>query len=111
MSERELPLANAMRKLDTRQRDGRGSKRLKARHGSAAAFDRAMVLLDDVVEIAATPDDDASPPCIFLAQQTQRSVARDIAIEVYFARPSWQVRGHGLSKERLRGLHAAICTK
>ena len=100
-----------MRMLDTRQRDGGGSKRLKARHGSAAAFDRAMVLLDDVVEIATTPHDDGLPPRVFLAQQAQRSVARGIAIEIYFARPPWQMRGHGLSKERLRGLHAAICTK
>jgi hypothetical protein len=47
-----------------------------------------MVLLDDVVEVAAVPDDDGSPTRIFLAQQSQRAVAGRIAVQVDLARPT-----------------------
>jgi hypothetical protein len=47
--ERELALSNSMCQLNSGERDGCSSKRLEAHHGSAAAFDRTMILLNDVV--------------------------------------------------------------
>jgi hypothetical protein len=40
-----------MRQFHARERDGRGTKGLEGEHRRAAAFDGAMVLLNDVVEI------------------------------------------------------------
>jgi hypothetical protein len=50
-TERELPLANAMGKLDAGDRDGRVRKRLEPGQRRAASLYGAMVLLDEVVEI------------------------------------------------------------
>ena len=46
--------AYSMRQFDTGERDGSGLQRLQAQHRGAATFDRAVILLDNVVEIAAT---------------------------------------------------------
>src|SRR3979411_2153616 len=76
-----------------------------------SAFDRAMILLDDVVEVAATAHDDGLPPRVFLAQQPQRPVARGVAVEVHFARPSRPMRGPSPPEEGLRSAHASIRTQ
>jgi hypothetical protein len=44
-----------MGEFNSGQRNGRISKGLKAHHGGASAFDRTMILLNDIVEIAAAP--------------------------------------------------------
>jgi hypothetical protein len=70
-----------------------------------------MILLDDVVEVAATAHDDGLPPRVFLAQQPQRPVARGVTVEVHFARPSRPMRGHSPPEEGLRSVHASIRTQ
>ncbi len=50
-----------MRELDARQRHGGGPMRLEAQHGSAAAPDRPVVLLDDIVQVLAVADQDVYP--------------------------------------------------
>ena len=54
-AERELSLVNPMRQLDARERYRCVSERFEAQHRSAAAFDRAMILLNDVVQVARGP--------------------------------------------------------
>jgi hypothetical protein len=46
-----------MRQLDARERYRYISERFEAQHRSAAAFDRAMILLNDVVQVGAAPDE------------------------------------------------------
>jgi hypothetical protein len=53
--ERELPLTNPMGKLDTGQGNGRTPERLEASHNrGASAFDRSMILLNEIVEVLIT---------------------------------------------------------
>jgi hypothetical protein len=67
----ELPLANTVRQFDAGERDLRGLERLESQHGGAAAFDRSMVLLDNVVQIPAVAHRDTLPPRVPLSQQSQ----------------------------------------
>lgn len=70
-----------------------------------------MVLLDDVVQVAARAHDDRLRPRIILAQQPQRTVARDVAVRIDLARPVRQMRGRRFAKECLRGVDAAVGTQ
>jgi hypothetical protein len=49
-----------MRQLDASKRYCCIVERFEAQHGSAAAFDRAMILLNDVVQVAAVPDENTT---------------------------------------------------
>jgi len=55
-----------MREFRTRKHNGCGAKRLEGKHWCAAALDRSMILLDDVVEITATAYDDRPPVRVLL---------------------------------------------
>ena len=55
-----------MREFHARERNGCGAKGLEGKHRRAAALDRSMVLLDDVVEITATAYDHGLPPGILM---------------------------------------------
>jgi hypothetical protein len=57
-----------MRQLDPSERDRCIAERFEAQHGSTAAFDRAMTLLHDVVEVGTFPDENMFPPPILPAQ-------------------------------------------
>ncbi len=46
-----------------------------------------MVLLDNIVEVAAAAHQNGPPSGVFLAQQPDRPVARRIATKIHFARP------------------------
>jgi len=48
---RELVLANTVGEFNTGDRNGRVVERLEASHRGAAPLDRAVVLLDEVVEV------------------------------------------------------------
>jgi hypothetical protein len=54
-----------MRELDSGNGDGRIAERLETGHRGAAPFDRAMVLLNYIVEVPAAPDLDIQPLRIF----------------------------------------------
>jgi hypothetical protein len=55
-----------MGELQASERNGGRAKGFEGQHGDAAALDRSMVLLDDVVEIPATSYQDAPPIGILL---------------------------------------------
>ena len=56
---------NAMRQLDSGNGNNGFVERLETGHRGAAAFDRAMVLLNYAVEVLAAPDLDVQPLRIF----------------------------------------------
>jgi len=63
---------NPVRQLDARERCRRVAERFEAQYGSAAAFDRAMILLNNVVEVGTPPNENILPPRISPAQEPQR---------------------------------------
>ena len=76
-----------MRQFNASERNGRSCEGLESQHGRAAGLDGPMVLLDDVVEVAAIPYHDTLPPRVFLAEHAQCEMARQIAVQVDRARP------------------------
>src|SRR5690242_5217549 len=100
-----------MCQLNSRECDRRGFERLQPQHGSAAAFDRAVVLFDDIVEIPAEANGDRLPPWIFIAQQPQRPMTRGIAVQVHGSRPLKSIGRYGVAKELLGGILISTGTK
>jgi hypothetical protein len=82
-----LPLANPMGKLDAGQGDGRTAERLEATHRGAPAFDRPMILLNQIVEVLVTPHLYVLPLRILASQIPKCQVALRVSIECYLARP------------------------
>jgi hypothetical protein len=60
-AERELPLANAVGQLDAGDRDGGIGERFEPGHRRTASLDRAVVLLNEVVEILVCANCDVPP--------------------------------------------------
>jgi hypothetical protein len=79
-----------MGKLDAGQFNRRTLERLEASHGGASAFDRSMILLDEIVEVLATPYANLLPLRILPPKIPKGQVALLVAIERYLARPSRQ---------------------
>jgi hypothetical protein len=76
-----------MGKLDARQSNGRAPERLEASHRGTSAFDRSMILLDQIVEVLATPYLNVLPLRILPPQKSKGQVALLKAIDRYLARP------------------------
>src|SRR6202521_4756717 len=101
-----------MGKLDTGQGDGRTPERLEASpHRSASAFDRSMILLNEIVEVLVTSHLNILPFRILPPQKSKGQVARHVAIERDLARPPRQTRRQSFSKECLSSCDAAILSK
>ena len=100
-----------MRELDPAQCNRCASERLKAAHRGASAFDSAMVLLNQVIEVLAAPHLDELPPRVLPPQKPQRQVTLLVTIERYLAWPARQTCRKCLSEERLRSGDTAIRTK
>jgi hypothetical protein len=77
-----------MGKLDADQGNGRTPERLEASHGRASAFDRSMILLNEIVEVLATPHLKELPLRILAPQKPKGQVALLESIERYLARSS-----------------------
>ena len=77
-----------MGKLDAGQSNGRTPKRLEASHRGATALDRAMILLNQIVEVLATPHLNELPLRILPPQKPKGRVTLLVAIERYLARPT-----------------------
>jgi len=77
-----------MGKLDAGQRNGRTPEGLEASHRRASAFDRSMILLNQIVEVLATPHLNVLPLRILPPQKPKGRVTLLVAIERYLARPS-----------------------
>jgi hypothetical protein len=81
-----------MGKLDSGQCNGRTPERLEASHRGASAFDRSMILLNEIVEVLATPHLNILPLRILPPQKPKGHMALHVAIERDLARPSRQTR-------------------
>src|SRR6202044_2279410 len=102
-AECELAFANTMRELHARERRGGCAKGLHGQHWRTTSLDRAMVLLDDVVEIPTTANLDRPPARILLTQHAQRPVTCCVAVEIQPSRPPWVIGLQGFAKERPGG--------
>jgi hypothetical protein len=76
-----------MGKLDAGQRNRCTPKGLEASHGSASTFNRSMILLDEIIEVLATPHPNVFPLRILPPQQPKGQVTLLETIERYLARP------------------------
>ena len=108
---RELSLANTMGEFDAGDRNGRARERLEPGHRRTSSLDRAVVLLDEVVEILVRPYLHVAPAGVFTAQQPQRTPARHMTVERHFAWNARRARGERLAKERLRGRDATVAAE
>src|SRR5688572_19519647 len=97
-----------MRQLDASERYRCIAERFEAQHGSAAAFDRAMILLNDVVQVGTLPDQNVLPPRILTAQKPQRLMTRRVPVERNLARPPRQAGRQCLAEEGLSRRNASI---
>ena len=91
-----------MREFDARQRHDGGPIGLEAEHGSAAALDRPLVLLDDLVQVLAVANQDVYPPPVFSTEPAQRPVTLLVPIQRDLARPPWRARCHHLAEKGRR---------
>ena len=69
-AECELAFTNSVRELHAGERNSGGAKGLHGQHRRTTSLDRAMILLDDVVEIAAAADLNGLPVGVLLPQHT-----------------------------------------
>jgi hypothetical protein len=59
-----------MGQFDSRQRHGGRARGFEREHRSTPLLDRAVVLLNDVVEVTAVTNHNRLPPTVFLAEQS-----------------------------------------
>jgi len=97
-----------MRQLDASERYRCVAERFEAQHGSTAALDRAMILLNDVIQVGTVPHENILPLRILPAQESQRLMTRGVTVERDLARPTRQARGQCLAKECLCRRDASI---
>src|SRR5450631_2739298 len=101
-----------MGKLKTGQGNGRTPEGLEASsHRGTSAFDRSMILLNDIVEVLITSHLNILPFRILPPQKPKGQVARHVAIKRDLARPPRQIRRQSFAKECLRSGDAAIRSK
>src|ERR1700690_36225 len=70
-----------------------------------------MVLFNNIIEVLAGADFDVSPPRILPSKQPLGSMTRHIAVQRHLARPSIEIRGERLAKERLCRGNATVTAK
>jgi hypothetical protein len=63
-----------MAKLDSGQRNSRTAERLEASHRGASAFDRSMILLNEIVEVLVSPHLNELPLRILAPQKPKGQV-------------------------------------
>ena len=91
--ERELSLSYSMGKFDAGQGNGSTPEGLKASyHRGAAAFNRSMILLNDIVEVLVTSHLNIVPLRILPTQKPKGQMALQVAIERDLARPPRHTR-------------------
>jgi hypothetical protein len=76
-----------MGKLDAGQGNGRTPEGLEASHGGASAFDRPMILLNEIIQVLTTPHLNVLPLRVLPPQKPKGYVALLKAIERDLARP------------------------
>src|SRR5882757_7494581 len=101
-----------MCQFDAGQGNGRAPERLEApHHRGASAFDRSMILLDEIIEVRVTSHLNILPLRILPPQTPKGEVALQVAIERDLPRPPRQSRRQSLAKECLCSGDAAIRPK
>jgi hypothetical protein len=100
-----------MGKLDTGQCDGRTRKRFEASHRGAPAFDRSVILLNEIVEVLATPHLNVLPLRILPPQVPKGQMTLPETIERDLARPPRQTPRQRLAEECLCNGDTAILAK
>ena len=82
-----------MGKFDAGQGNGRTPERLEAsHHRGASAFDRSMILLDEIIEVRVTSHLNIFPLRVLPPQKPKGHVALQVAIERDLPRPPRQTR-------------------
>jgi hypothetical protein len=109
--ERELSLTNAVSELDAGDRDRSIRKRLEPCHRCAPPLDRAVVLLDEIIEILVRAHPDVAPAQVLSPQQPQGATTRHMAVERHLSWDARKRRCERLSKERLCCCDATVTTK
>src|ERR1017187_1062342 len=110
-STRELSLATAMCQLNSGNGDGRIRERLEPGHRCATPLDRAVVLLDQVVEVLVCTHLDVPPARVFTSQQPQCAPTRHMTVESHFAWDAWSVRRERLAKECWCGRNSTVAAE
>jgi hypothetical protein len=100
-----------MGKLDAGQRNRCTPERLETSHRGASAFDRPVILLNEVIEVLATPHLNILPLRILTPQKPKGQVALLQTIERYLARPPRQTPRQRFAEEYLCGGDTAIGAK
>lgn len=72
----ELPFADSMGELDSHERDCCGSERFKPQLCGAAVFDGAVILFNDVVEMAPRSHLNTLPAFILLGEQPKSAMGQ-----------------------------------
>jgi hypothetical protein len=67
-----------------------------------------MILLNDVVQVGAVPNENILPPRILPAQKPQRLMTRRVPVERNLARPPRQACGQCFAEESLCRRNASI---
>jgi hypothetical protein len=100
-----------MGELNSGQCNGRTFEGLETSHRSASAFDRPMILLNEIVEVLVTPHLHEFPLWILTPQKPKGRVALLKAIECYLARPPRQTPRKSFAEECLSSGDTAIGTE
>jgi hypothetical protein len=74
-------------------------------------LDRAVILLDDVIEIAAGSHRHGTPPWILFPEQVQAEVGSGISVEIDLLGPGRAFDLDGFAKEFLRRADGAVLAK
>jgi hypothetical protein len=90
-----------MGKLDAGQCNGRTPEGLEASHSGASAFDRSMILLNEIVEVLVSPHLNVLPLRILPPQKPKGQAALLVAIERYLARPSGSIASQTPAHSRI----------
>ena len=101
VGEGELALADAVSELDAREGHRGGREGFQPEHRSRALLDRAVILLDDGIEVAAGSHRHVLPARIFLPEQAQAEMGGGISVEIDLLVPERSGDFHRLSKEFL----------
>jgi hypothetical protein len=80
LAKRELPLPNAMYKLNAGKRDLRRDEILESQHRPDAGLDRTMILLDQIIQILRRADRDR-PPRRMLGEFSNGPVRGGVAVQ------------------------------
>ena len=99
-------LSNTMRQFNSGDGYGCGAERLEPQHGVTSSLDRSMILLNDVVQVAAAAQFGPAPCRMLTSQQSNCPVTWNVSIQRDLPRGSRSVRCERLAKECLRSFDA-----